>query len=120
MSEMKRHIGKIKKVDLNGFTIEEWCKRKCESLGVRLKPWNDTYKDAFFENQYPIEVVEVDGDLFEIIEDNEEEDTEEISIFTPNGNGTYSYVLQFYNGGTCLSEMIEEGIKKLRRNNDVR
>lgn len=28
MSEMERHIGKIRKVDLGNYTIEEWCEKK--------------------------------------------------------------------------------------------
>ena len=59
-------------------------------------------------------MIEVDGTLWEIIEDNEEEDTEDISILTPNNDGTYSYIMQFYNGGTCLSEMLEDGIKNIK------
>lgn len=32
MSEMERHIGKIKKVDLNNYTVEGWCEQKCKTL----------------------------------------------------------------------------------------
>lgn len=50
----------------------------------------------------------------EVIEDKEEEDTQDISILTPNNDGTYSYIMQFYNGGTCLNEMLEDSIKNLK------
>lgn len=32
MSEMERHIGKIKKVDLDNYTIEEWCEKNVSLL----------------------------------------------------------------------------------------
>lgn len=31
-----------------------------------------------------------------------------------NGDGTYEYVAQFYNGGTWLDEVLEEGLNKLK------
>ena len=32
-----------------------------------------------------------------------------------NEDGTIDYAVQFYNGGTCLSEMLENALKKLKR-----
>lgn len=29
-------------------------------------------------------------------------------------NGMYSYIMQFYNGGTCLNEMLEDSIKNIK------
>ena len=112
MSEMERHIGKIRKVDLGNYTIEEWCEKKCKSIGIGLDECYKSYKEALLTDPYPSIVIEVDSTLWEIIEDNEEENTEDISILTPNNDGTYSYIMQFYNGGACLSEMLEDGIKK--------
>lgn len=82
MSEMERHIGKIRKVDLVNYTIEEWCEKKCKSIGIGLDECYKSYED--------------------------------ISILTPNNDGTYSYIMQFYNGGACLSEMLEDGIKNIK------
>ena len=114
MSEMERHIGKIGKVDLGNYTIEEWCKKKCKYIGIGLDECYKSYKEALLTEPYPSIVIEVDGTLWEIIEDNEEENTEDISILTPNNDGTYSYIMQFYNGGTYLSEMLENGIKNIK------
>jgi hypothetical protein len=33
----------------------------------------------------------------------------------PNEDGTITFIQQFYNGGTCLSEVIEEGIRKIKK-----
>lgn len=32
-------------------------------------------------------------------------------IGDPSGDGTYEYIAQFYNGGTYLDEVLEDGIK---------
>ena len=46
MSEMERHIGKIRKVDLGNYTIEEWCEKKCKSIGIGLDECYKSYKEA--------------------------------------------------------------------------
>lgn len=62
---------------------------------------------------YPEKVVKVHGECWEIIEDSQEEDYEDLSIMMPNSDGTFDYIMQFYNGGTCLSEMLENKIKEM-------
>lgn len=114
MSEMERHIGKIKKVDLNNYTVEGWCEQKCKTLKIELGAYYKTYKEALLNDPYPAIMIEVNDVLWEVIEDKEEEDTQDISILTPNNDGTYSYIMQFYNGGTCLNEMLEDSIKNLK------
>lgn len=113
MSEVVRHIGKVRKVDLKGLSIEEWCKAKCIELGIeKQKHWYNSYEETLQEEMWPTKFVKVNGDIWEIVEDREEEDYENLSIIRPNEDGTLNYILQFYNGGTCLSEMLEEGILK--------
>jgi hypothetical protein len=36
----------------------------------------------------------------------------------PNEDGTITFFMEFYNGGTCLSEMIEEGLERLKKENN--
>lgn len=59
-------------------------------------------------------MIELDDELWEVIEDKEEEDSEDISILIPNSDGTYSYIMQFHNGGTCLKEMVGDGIGNIK------
>jgi uncharacterized protein with von Willebrand factor type A (vWA) domain len=37
----------------------------------------------------------------------------------PNTDGTVSFTMRFYNGGTCLSECIEEGLEKLKNEGKI-
>ena len=54
----------------------------------------------------------VNGNIYETIEDKEVED--DASFLKDNGDGTYDYFMEFYNGGTCLSECLENELKKLK------
>lgn len=115
MSEVVRHIGKVRKADLQGLNTEEWCKKKCEELGVEKGSSYDTYEEAMLDEPYPAKVVKVNGEFWEVLEDRQEEDYEDLAIMLPDNDGTFNYILQFYNGGTCLSEMLEEEIKKINK-----
>lgn len=112
MSEVKRHIGKIRKVELNGMTPEEWYQKECEKREISKPDYCDTWKECYQDKFWPLVAVEVNGALWEIVEDREEDDTENISIMKKNSDGTYDYLMQFYNGGTNLDEMLTEAIKR--------
>lgn len=58
------------------------------------------------------------GENFYVIEDTEF--PEEINILKDLGNGEFEYAVSFYNGGTCLEEMLEElMLTKLKENNET-
>ena len=50
------------------------------------------------------------GNIYETIEDVEVGDS---SFLNDNGDGTYDYFMEFYNGGTCLRDCIEHELEKL-------
>jgi hypothetical protein len=134
MSGYEKHIGKLKKVDLSGYNndTEKFFEKKCreiltdkteEDIQERynkaviypyrrsIKPW----EYIFFETCYFLGIENkfycVNGNIYETIEDVEYEN--DYSFFKDNGDGTYDYVFEFYNGGTCLNELIEVELSKL-------
>lgn len=119
MSETVRHIGKLREIELEGLTPEQWIENECERLGV-IDKYGDGAITALNDYHYGkgdmggcYKYIVANGRLFEVLQDRAEDDYEEISILTPNADGTYSYVMQFYNGGACLEEMLECELKKL-------
>jgi hypothetical protein len=52
----------------------------------------------------------VNGNIYETIEHKE---VDEASFFKDNGDGTYDYFMEFYNGGCCLGECLEYELEKL-------
>lgn len=111
MSEVVRHCGKVRKADLQGMNPEEWCENKCKELGIEKDSWHDSYEDALLHEPYPARFVKVNGEFWEVVENREEEDYEDISLLFPAEDGTYNFVFQFCNGGTCFGEMLKDAIE---------
>jgi hypothetical protein len=113
MSYTETHIGKLRKVDLIGKTPEQWAENECKNFGVtELQSYNKTWWEQFLDKNNNYEKYFIFKDeVWEAFEHQEIE--EDINQFTLQPDGTIHFVTQFYNGGTCLSEMVEEGIERV-------
>jgi hypothetical protein len=107
MSRVETHIGRLKKVDLQGKSIEDWSKEKCIELGYSEKPTYHTLWSEYLK--YDIlwqKIFFTKNDIWEVLESSEIGDND-IIILNDNPDGTKSYTMRFYNGGTCLCEILE-------------
>ena len=112
MSFQETLRGVIKKVDLMYKTPEEYAKDLLNGLGEDKLPschksWVEylcieLYDEYFYAN----------GQLFKLVKSSEIEDTDYCHI-EDNKDGTYSFVTSFYNGCTCLKEMLEDELKRI-------
>jgi hypothetical protein len=118
MSDMEQHVGKLRKVQRNsGQSIEDWCREKCQDLGVpSMLPelydsWQETlkYHLDFYETYFF-----VNGEIWEAFDHTELDADSDLYQLTPNEDETLSFTMRFYNGGTNLSECIEAELKKLK------
>lgn len=125
MSYTEKHIGRLVEVDFerNGTTPKDFYKMLCEYHNynsLTVKKYRDPYTYKSWEEMYWEELWDkdglyrVDGKVYKLIENIEIED--DIFKFWKNDDGSISFVAEFYNGGTCLSEIIEEGIREVNRN----
>lgn len=105
MSQTELHIGKLRKVELEqNQSLEDFYKEKLKNIGI-----TELRKDEFYEKYFVINNV-----IWEIFDHEEKDDSDDIYELKPNPDGTLSFIMKFYNGGTCLSECIEEELKKLK------
>jgi hypothetical protein len=112
MSEMNTHIGKLKLVDFGAKTKSEFISGYVQSHGLKIEPGYKNVEDLFLNECY--EKFVVIGDLiYEILENKSMESDCDINFLVPNADGTITFIEQFYNGGTCLNEALEHGLKKL-------
>jgi hypothetical protein len=120
MSRVETHVGKLRKVDTGNLTVKEWCineRKAWLEKNPRFGPWagDEYWKDDFYDVDKNWKKYLFYGDeLYETF-DHIEADEADIDIMTDNGDGTFSFVMQFYNGGTCLQECLEDGLKRLNK-----
>jgi len=112
MSETENHKGKLRIVPLlDGESLEEQCERICILNSCRFdQRYHNTWVDCLIDEAYS-EFIIVNNILFEIY-DHKRFDDYSFEV-TEDPDGTYSFVGSFYNGGTCLSEMLEDGLLQI-------
>lgn len=118
MSSTETHSGRIKIITkttedtinfINEHLSEYW---KADLKNNRLYI-DET--DAFIEEywkqgkEFKYDTIEVKGQywLIEYINHKKYSEDEEIAEIGKNPDGTYDFLCQFYNGGTCLEEVLE-------------
>lgn len=140
MSIYEQHVGKLKRVDLSNYdnNIEKFFEEQYRKTFTNLTeqeiqddyqiavkfysnyrgnsgPWEflfkSTYKNEFMEDKYYV----VNGVIYEVIEEDEFDPYDDISILKDNGDGTYDYFISFYNGDICLREFIEDELEKINK-----
>lgn len=107
MSYTELHVGTLTEVDLEGLTLEQFCEKVCKDRNIKTFN-NDDWVDVF-KFECPDFIIHK-GKVYHL-EDIEFND-EYVDNFVKNIDGSFSYVAQFYNGGTCLSEILEENLNK--------
>lgn len=112
MSDMEYHYGKLRKVDLLGKTKEEFFEEKCKEKG-KNELEEDTWEEVYLWNISSEEYFPIGNNIYEAY-DHEETDDSDIQKLIPHEDGTFTFVMSFYNGGTCLSECIQEALESYK------
>lgn len=113
MSEYQREKGKIKllaKGNLEWICRAEWMIRKGTPMDEDDIDPIGTFTDEFYEDYF---IHEADKALYRFIE-TEVTGEGEYSSLIPLGNNEYSFDAYFYNGGTCIEEILDNELNKLR------
>ena len=118
MSTTEVHSGKLKKIELGEKSLEDFSKEVCESKGIMQIPaynsnWLSTMIDSI-EGKYFCH----NGTLYEFVDHVESDDEEYFMKLNKNPDGTIGFFGQFYNGGTCLEEMLEEAFDEFMDESD--
>ena len=112
MSSMEYHYGKLRPVDKSeNETFEEFAKRVCDDRGISLKDikkWTYSSFMEFILTELGFVYNGSNNTLYEIYDHSIMDD--EDFIFREIGPKNYEFIGAFYNGGTCLSEVLEDCI----------
>lgn len=109
MSEDVRYQGYLEEVgNPNNLSLEELAKTICKQRGLELCVWCDTYLETLLDSDETDNGYVVLNDrLYQIQELEELDINEEYCDIYQTVDGRYRFETQFYNGGTCLKEMLE-------------
>lgn len=102
--------GTLTKINTKGLTVEEYCEYLCKKYGYEIAYEGDTYAETLMDDTYKV----LNGELYKCDDTQYPEDTSYLVDVRSNGDGTYKYIAQFYNGGTWLNEVLEEGLNNLK------
>ena len=108
MSDYENWEGKLIRMQrLPDEDLELHKKRICkEELGI---PEEDYDEESFADNSYERFVV-LGDDIYQI-EGEQVEDEDCFCKFREISDGIYEFHTRFYNGGTCLEEMLQDEFK---------
>jgi len=114
MSCTETHIGKIIKVDFPDG-VESWKERLDHLMlhGLRIKDYDYNIEDKYIcrDSGY----VSIFEDFYKLVDHKKDKDgVEEISEATRNADGSISFILQYYNGGCCLEESLENAMTNIK------
>ena len=103
MSEIEKHIGKFRVITDN----TEDTRKYIAEHGMK----DDFNEELYFIGEYKKYITVGREDsvlLLEFIEHQELDEYEDIEYYKKNDDGTIDFAVEYYNGGTCLEECLEE------------
>jgi len=124
MSYTELHYGKLKPIRTD-FSIDALKELiignnhlEIEDFDERLEN-NETYfevrdKNKKYKEPLYLKYIFKDGVLYEMTEHSGELETDNLDITRKDENGDVFFAYMFYNGGTCFSEMLEDGLKSIK------
>lgn len=122
MSKVELHRGTLLKVNRKGLSVEDWIERwvinylTTHQEDYYSKHINDqgfSFLNAFYDLSWNIGFVVTNKEIYRVIDHQLDDDF--ICNIQENADGTYSYITQFYNGGACLTEVLENELKNIEK-----
>lgn len=109
MSETEAYTGKLTPIDRDGKTVEEWIQ---ETLNMSSKPehesWIGWYSEQRYnhpDREYPEILYSPETDILYLIEKTKM-DTNGFTVSEKHDDGSASFTVLYYNGGTDLNEVL--------------
>ena len=120
MSEVELHQGTLIKVNRKGLSVEEWVRRwvvnylmtnQDDYYSEHIDDQDFNFLSAFYDLSWNTGYVVTNKEVYRVVDHHLNSDF--ICNIQENTDGTYSYITQFYNGGACLTEVLENELKSI-------
>lgn len=119
MSDYEHHRGRLIPIEKDRLEDEEQFFRRALEGKFNERAWKDYLEHhdvfEFFEecNVYEQFFYVDDCTIYKVIEHEEVDPYDDVQVLREDPRGGYWFEMKFYNGGTCLTEMIEESLEKI-------
>lgn len=114
MSEYEHIKGLIKLIpQLENEDMEAYFQR---ATGIKVEPegFYDNIYDLIWDYDLSEKFIIIDGSIYKFLKYKDIDEFNYCDV-EAMGNGEYCFSACFYNGGTCLSEVLEDAIKEHKR-----
>jgi len=124
MSYTELHTGKLKPIGkISLQELQAWVETK---PNLEIEDFEEKMEDEYeyfeirdktkkYKEPFYIKYIWNKGTLYEILEHSGEQEADFLDLTNQNSDGTINFTYLFYNGGTCFSEMLEEGLNKINK-----
>lgn len=110
MSDYESHSGRLRLANAKeNETFEQQCKR----LWIENGQDEEDYEEGELFSEFYEKYFHVKGRVWEVFDHEESDDDDTFCKLHDNGDGTLTFHTRFYNGGTCMSEMVEDELEHL-------
>ena len=121
MSEMEFHSGKAKRFPrIDGESNAAYAERFANDTGLTFSQPKEEILSEIFEEldlggpwRRQTALV-VNDEIWQLIDHKQQDEPPEVMEFSLLPDGSYSFAYYFYNGGTCLPEVLESSIDKIK------
>lgn len=113
MSETEHHTGNIRKVETEDVEVFIQALLKASEFPPAYDSWLEYFNCDVYPKKFDgVEYIVLDDTLYQFDEHIESDWTPFVRMW-PQEDGSILFTTQFYNGGTCLEEMLADGLKEL-------
>ena len=112
MSETVRETGTLVKIE-SSLSLESHCEMICDEHGWEKGDYYDSFAEAVADEGYKTYHISEDDVVYklEYARHDARDDWAEARV----EGGVIHFDVQYYNGGACLSEMIDDALANMKR-----
>lgn len=112
MSETVTIKGKFKKVSDD---VDKWKTEYLTKNNLSVEEYFDDIQETFWQTGDDDKYIVTDNAVYEVIENEKDDPFGDLAEVFKTGDNEYTFVTQFYNGGTCLMEQLEEMAERIEK-----
>lgn len=111
MSEQELNIGVVKLVSDVNLSLKDNCKNLCDKLNIKTD-------DPVGYIRYDLTCYIISNNKIYQIVENKRLRNPDVEYLHDIGGGKFFYIMGFYNGATCLQEILTDNIKEYENSSD--